>query len=301
MRRAQPHLLTLIASAAMLAAPSAALAATAPGGNGGSGLSGSGSGSQGSTGSQSSSGSQGSSGSTGSQTGSQSSATTSNPLVTPANGVVSATGDGITVQTLQAGLTAHQVRFTGTVPTQDVGDVIEIERRAGGGQWLATAHATAGVDGAYSVIWRANRSGTFAIEAVLEGSTPNAAPATRSAATPATGASSPSPTATPTSGGGAVSGAVTITVFRSALATIYGPGFYGQQTACGQTLQRSTLGVASRTLKCGTKVQVFWNGQTITVPVIDRGPYANGASWDLTMATARALGITGTSTVGTLT
>ena len=36
----------------------------------------------------------------------------------------------------------------------------------------------------------------------------------------------------------------------------------------------------------------------ITVPVIDRGPYAHGANWDLTMATGRALGILGTDVIG---
>jgi rare lipoprotein A (peptidoglycan hydrolase) len=36
----------------------------------------------------------------------------------------------------------------------------------------------------------------------------------------------------------------------------------------------------------------------ITVPVIDRGPYAHNANWDLTMATARALGMEGTGVVG---
>jgi rare lipoprotein A (peptidoglycan hydrolase) len=34
--------------------------------------------------------------------------------------------------------------------------------------------------------------------------------------------------------------------------------------------------------------------------VIDRGPYANNASWDLTQATAEALGITGTETIGAI-
>jgi hypothetical protein len=34
------------------------------------------------------------------------------------------------------------------------------------------------------------------------------------------------------------------------------------------------------------------------VPVIDRGPYANGADWDLTEATDKALGIPGTATIG---
>jgi rare lipoprotein A (peptidoglycan hydrolase) len=34
------------------------------------------------------------------------------------------------------------------------------------------------------------------------------------------------------------------------------------------------------------------------VPVIDRGPFANGARYDLTSAAAQALGMTQTSTVG---
>ena len=34
------------------------------------------------------------------------------------------------------------------------------------------------------------------------------------------------------------------------------------------------------------------------MPVIDRGPYANDADWDLTSATAAALGINGTETIG---
>jgi rare lipoprotein A (peptidoglycan hydrolase) len=45
-------------------------------------------------------------------------------------------------------------------------------------------------------------------------------------------------------------------------------------------------------------VQVYYNGQVLTVPVIDRGPYAHNANWDLTMATGRALGMQGTSVIG---
>ena len=82
------------------------------------------------------------------------------------------------------------------------------------------------------------------------------------------------------------------------IATFYGPGFWGHKTACGVTLRRRTIGVANRTLPCGTEVQVYYNGNVITVPVIDRGPYAHHANWDLTMATARALGMGGTGVVG---
>jgi rare lipoprotein A (peptidoglycan hydrolase) len=84
------------------------------------------------------------------------------------------------------------------------------------------------------------------------------------------------------------------------LATWFGPGFYGQQTACGQTLTPATVGVANRTLPCGTLVRVRYAGHVLTVPVLDRGPYSHiGADWDLTAGAARALGITETVRIGT--
>jgi rare lipoprotein A (peptidoglycan hydrolase) len=78
---------------------------------------------------------------------------------------------------------------------------------------------------------------------------------------------------------------------RTAIATWFGPGFYGQTTACGQTLTPALVGVAHRTLACGTLVRVIYRRHGLTLPVIDRGPYANGADWDLTAEAARALGI----------
>ena len=78
------------------------------------------------------------------------------------------------------------------------------------------------------------------------------------------------------------------------LATWYGPGFYGHRTACGEKLTRSIVGVADRTLPCGTPVSVSYNGQTLTLPVIDRGPYGDGATLDLTHAAAQELGMTET-------
>ena len=71
----------------------------------------------------------------------------------------------------------------------------------------------------------------------------------------------------------------------------YGPGFYGQRTACGLTLTTTLLGVANRTLPCGTLVTFRnpRNGKAITVPVVDRGPYVSGRQWDLTGATCLAI------------
>jgi rare lipoprotein A (peptidoglycan hydrolase) len=80
-------------------------------------------------------------------------------------------------------------------------------------------------------------------------------------------------------------------------ATWYGPGFYGRRTACGQRLTRTTVGVAHKTLPCGTKVTFYHRGRFVNVAVIDRGPYARGVSWDLTYGAARKLGMTATSAV----
>ena len=90
----------------------------------------------------------------------------------------------------------------------------------------------------------------------------------------------------PTAGPAAVDGR-DVTVFRRARATWYGPGFYGRRTACGLRLTTRTLGVAHRTLPCGTLVELFKDGRTVTVPVIDRGPFRPGTSYDLTYATAQ--------------
>jgi hypothetical protein len=64
----------------------------------------------------------------------------------------------------------------------------------------------------------------------------------------------------------------------------YGPGFYGARTACGQTMTRSLVGVAHRTLPCGTLVTFRnpANGRVVTMPVVDRGPFVAGRTWDLT-------------------
>jgi hypothetical protein len=80
-----------------------------------------------------------------------------------------------------------------------------------------------------------------------------------------------------------------VTVFRHAVASWYGPGFYGGRTACGGTLEPGTLGVANKTLPCGTKVTLRYRGRQVTVPVIDRGPYAAGRDYDLTSATKSRL------------
>jgi rare lipoprotein A len=84
-----------------------------------------------------------------------------------------------------------------------------------------------------------------------------------------------------------------LNVYREALASWYGPGLYGRRTGCGGTLGSSQLGVAHKTLPCGSKVTLRHNGRRVRVPVIDRGPYVGAREYDLTAATARKLGFRG--------
>jgi putative peptidoglycan binding protein/rare lipoprotein A (RlpA)-like double-psi beta-barrel protein len=86
-----------------------------------------------------------------------------------------------------------------------------------------------------------------------------------------------------------------VALMRVRRATWYGPGLYGNRMACGGTLRRSTLGVAHKTLPCGTPVTFYHRGRFVTVSVIDRGPFRRGVEWDLTAAAAKALGMAATS------
>jgi rare lipoprotein A (peptidoglycan hydrolase) len=156
------------------------------------------------------------------------------------------------------------------------GHQVRLEARDSGGAWYHVASVAAGRDGSFAARWRPRTAGRFALRAVVA----DASSASAGGADTRTSAIRP------------------LTVYRLAAATWYGPGFYGNRTACGVRLTRETLGVAHRRLPCGTQVELAYRSRTVTVPVIDRGPYARGIDWDLTSATARRLGFTTTSRVG---
>ena len=84
-----------------------------------------------------------------------------------------------------------------------------------------------------------------------------------------------------------------LNVYRQALASWYGPGLFGNKLGCGGTLTTGSLGVANKSLPCGTKVTIRHRGRVLRVPVIDRGPYVGGREYDLTAATARKLRFSG--------
>jgi hypothetical protein len=162
-------------------------------------------------------------------------------------------------------------RLRGVLPDVAPGATVQIQRLDPARGWVAEASGAAGAGGAFVVRWRPRVVGRFTVRAVAAGAAARAA------------------TAAPTA---------PVTVYRPAVATWYGPGLYGHHTACGQVLSHRIMGVAHRTLPCGTPVELELGGRTITVPVIDRGPFSNGARYDLTSAAAQALGLTQTATIG---
>jgi rare lipoprotein A len=84
-----------------------------------------------------------------------------------------------------------------------------------------------------------------------------------------------------------------LNAFRTAYASWYGPGLFGNRLGCGGTLTYASLGVAHKSLPCGTKVTLRHGSRALRVAVIDRGPYVGGREYDLTQATARRLGFSG--------
>jgi rare lipoprotein A len=233
-----------------------------------------------------------------------STSTTTTPTPTPVVKLataLTASGDGISITVAGSGATKHPLTISGTAPETAAGSRIAIETAptSTSHSWTQVATALIAPTGAFSAVWVPSSSGEVAIRAVLSGGLTSALVQTETGdngagALPTSNASTTASTTVTTS-------ALLIPIFKSAIATMYGPGLWNRHTFCGERLRKTTLGVASRTLKCGTKVDISFNGREITVPVIDRGPFANNATWDLTWATGKALGMKATSTIGTLT
>jgi rare lipoprotein A len=188
---------------------------------------------------------------------------------------ISASGPQVTVTTRAGTMLRKLARFRGIAPADQAGRTVTIERFDDATQtWQAVASTTIAADGTYIARWRADSVGEHRVRAVLAGD----GQAVAASATPE----------------------LAITIHRAAKATWYGPRFYGRRTACGQRMSRTLLGVAHKKLPCGTQVAILYKGRRITVPVVDRGPYAHGAQYDLTAATAQALRFEHTDRVGTV-
>ena len=159
------------------------------------------------------------------------------------------------------------------------GDSVKMRGRAGPGgrRWVTLTIGGRKVrsvrtrrDGTFRLRWRAPSTGIFQAKAVARGTEHAKRARSRSQ---------------------------TIHSYRSSHASYFGPGLYGGRTACGKTLTPSIIGVANKSLPCGTKVVFRYRGRTARARVIDRGPYAAGREWDLTAALKAKLGFGSTGMV----
>jgi rare lipoprotein A len=189
------------------------------------------------------------------------------PAATSAH-IASVSGNGITLTGRDASMVGGWLPVSGTVSAVAKGATVELQQQTGS-TWTTVASTVTAPDGSFHATWHPRNWGSVPLRATL-------------------------------GSGSRVSPSLNVTVYRSSIATLYGPTLWGRHTACGEKLTRKTLGVANRTLPCGTPVTLYYQGRTIVVPVIDRGPYANHANWDLTMATGAALGMKETETIGAL-
>lgn len=156
----------------------------------------------------------------------------------------------------------------GRVSGTTSGQRIDVQGRRGDKPWKRLTTGTVKADGTFAAIWKTGHIGHYQLRAVP-----------RAAATLAVATDEPAAT-------------TDTVVHRSSKATWFGPTENGTETACGVKLTATVLGVAHRSLPCGTQVSFRFKGRQITVPVIDRGPFRAGVEWDLTIGASDALGFT---------
>ncbi len=178
--------------------------------------------------------------------------------------------DTVTVSVKRHQLAGKRVKFGGKLESGAAGRSVLIQRRAGKG-WKTVARTQTRDGGRFSAYWRPAKAGRASIRAFVRDDAGTAL-------------------AVRVLRGG-------ITVYVSRAASWYGPGLYGNKLACGGRLSPGTVGVAHKSLPCGTRVTFHHKGRTVRTKVIDRGPYVGGRVYDLTAATKQRLGFGSTGNV----
>ena len=193
------------------------------------------------------------------------------PITTAAAPVASKASSSLTVKSVRRTvMTGKRVVVRGTLRPAGSGRAVSLQLAKAGGGWVTVDHDRTDHKGRYVLVWRAAKTGTKRVR-VHFGGTRELSSARHEAGT--------------------------ARIYRRALASWYGPGLYGGHLACGGTLTPGTLGVANKSLPCGTKVTLHYRGRTVRVPVVDRGPYVGAREFDLTAATKAKLGFGSTGTV----
>ncbi|MDD5462855.1 MAG: septal ring lytic transglycosylase RlpA family protein [Methylococcales bacterium] len=77
------------------------------------------------------------------------------------------------------------------------------------------------------------------------------------------------------------------------VASWYGPGFQGQETASGEKFDQKEMTAAHPSLPIGTKAQVtnLKNDKKVDVTINDRGPFVGNRKIDVSNAAAKKLGM----------
>jgi rare lipoprotein A len=167
-------------------------------------------------------------------------------------------------------LAGRRITVGGALRAAGAGRTVALQITGRRGRWLTVDRDRTDARGRYALAWRADGPGSHRLRVRFAGDA--GLPAARRSAGRAN-------------------------VYRRALASWYGPGLYGGHLACGGSLDAGTLGVANKTLPCGTKVTLRYRGRKVRVAVVDRGPYVGNREFDLTAATRARLGFGSTGTV----
>lgn len=163
-------------------------------------------------------------------------------------------------------LSGHAAITTGSLRPRMSGASVSLQLLFGD-RWVTVAHTHTGARGRFRLRYRPRRTGGWLAQ-LRYGGGPD--------------------------GRGASRRLGVLRSFRSADASWYGGG---GGLACGGQLTSYTMGVANRTLPCGTWLTLRYGSRNVRVQVIDRGPYVEGREFDLTEATKRALGFEGVGVV----
>ena len=75
------------------------------------------------------------------------------------------------------------------------------------------------------------------------------------------------------------------------------PPGYGRPSACGETMERDTLGVSHPVLVCGAKLYIGHGNTEILTQVVAREPGSAAVQFGLTEGIARELGVRGRTTI----
>lgn len=161
-------------------------------------------------------------------------------------------------------MTGRRASVAGTVAPGDAGKRVSLQKRRGA-RWTTVGRATTRPGGAFRVSYRPPRPQSATVRIVA---------------------------------GGHVERIGRLNAYRRATVSWYGPGLYGNKLSCGGRLTPSTIGVANKSLPCGTRLTLRKGHHIVRARVVDRGPYVGGREFDLTSATRQRLHFSGVGSIG---